>query len=64
MISLLPILEKELLGHMVHVASEISEYSMEYLPLAHNEQRAVPFTSLYLPGAHAEQLPPSGPVKP
>jgi hypothetical protein len=53
-----------MLGHKVQVSSEISESSLEYLPSEHREHTALPLESLYVPGAHAEQLPPSGPVYP
>ena len=58
------IYEKLFCGHMVHVASRISPLSVEYFPLAQLAQDADPLTSLNLPGSHAVQFSPSGPVYP
>ena len=45
--------------------SEHSEApSAENVPAAHWVQGAAPDTSLYVPALQAEQIPPSGPVKP
>ena len=49
-------------GHWLHVDSEISHVSVEYLPSEHSEHGADPFTSLYVPATHAAQAIPSGPV--
>ena len=44
--------------------SEVWPVSGEYFPAAHKLHSAEPLTPLYVPGAHAAQGPPCGPVKP
>ena len=61
-IILLPSSECVLAGQSLHVDSEISPVSVEYLPSAHGEHGDDPFTSLYVPAAHAVHSTPSGPV--
>ena len=51
-------------GQSLHVDSEISPVSVEYLPCEHSEHGAEPFTSLYVPAMHAAHCIPSGPVYP
>ena len=36
----------------------------EYVPITQSEQTAEPVASLYVPGTHDVQMPPSGPVNP
>ena len=44
--------------------SEVWPVSGKYFPAAHTLHSAEPLTPLYVPGAHAAQGPPCGPVKP
>ena len=56
--------ELELLGHARQVAAAVAAVAAEYVPAAQSVQTALPVAILYLPAAHAEQTPPSGPVEP
>ena len=51
---LLPNKESVFGGQPVHVASETSPISVEYLPLAHSVHAWDPSTSLYVPATQAE----------
>ena len=56
----LPAIEKESAGH----CEQVDAAPVEYLPPPQSEQATEPFTSLYVPAAHGEHEPPSGPVYP
>ena len=60
----LPAPENVCTGQSLHVDSELSPMSVEYLPSEHSEHGAEPFTSLYAPAMHAAHAAPSGPVYP
>ena len=61
---LLPSPEYVWCGQVVHVDSEISPVSVEYVPCEHNEHTDEPLTVLYVPATHALHSCPSGPVYP
>ena len=46
----------------IHVVTAVAAVVAEYFPAAQSVHAAEPVTSLYVPAAHAEQTPPSGPV--
>jgi hypothetical protein len=58
----LPESEKEWFGQATQEDSDVCASTVLYLPPAQLVQSAEPFTALYLPAIHAEQLTPSGPV--
>ena len=60
----LPAIDKVSAGHCAQVDASISPVPVEYLPASQSEQATEPFTSLYVPAAHGEHEPPSGPVYP
>jgi hypothetical protein len=51
-------------GHCKQVDEELALVVMEYVPGPQSLHDALPVIALYLPGSHAEQAPPSGPVVP
>jgi hypothetical protein len=54
----------ELAVQLPHVFSAISATPVLYLPREHNVQAIVPLVFLNLPGTHALQFVPLGPVYP
>jgi hypothetical protein len=54
----------EFTGHKEHVLSTAAPVVVEYLPAPHSTHNVAPGTTLYVPAAHAVQLPPFGPVYP
>ena len=56
--------ELELLGHARHVPSAVACVLVEYFPAPQSVHAALPVAVLYLPAAHGEHAPPSGPVNP
>ena len=62
--TLLPSPEYEPVGQFVHVATDISPISIEYVPFEHNKHADEPLTVLYVPATHALHSCPFGPVYP
>ncbi len=59
---LAPGIENEYTGHNVHVSSNISANSVEYLPATQRVHAADPLVSLKVPATQLAQAFPSGPV--
>ena len=51
-------------GQLLHVATDISPISIEYVPFEHNKHTDEPLTVLYVPATHALHSCPFGPVYP
>jgi hypothetical protein len=60
----LPLAELVFIGHVIQVEESIAPGINENFPCVHCKQLTDPFTSLYVPGTHNVQTPPSGPVHP
>ena len=56
--------ELEFAVHVRQVDSSVAPTVDEYFPAAQSVHAALPVPILYLPAAHAEHTPPSGPVYP
>jgi len=56
--------ELELPGHVRQVAAAVAAVTPEYVPAPQDVHPAVPLAILYVPAAHGEHTPPSGPVDP
>jgi hypothetical protein len=56
--------ESELPGHARQVDSAVAAVETEYVPTPQLLQAALPLAILYVPAAHVEHTPPSGPVDP
>ncbi len=56
--------ELEPAGHATQVVDIVAPDVVEYVAAAQSVHVTLPVLILYLPGTHAEQTPPSGPVKP
>lgn len=56
--------ELEFIGQVSQVIDVTAAVTAEYFPAAQLLHAALPLAILYVPAAHAEQVPPSGPVYP
>ena len=54
----------ELAGQVTHAVAAVAPVLVEYVPVPQSVHAALPVASLYLPAAHGEHTPPSGPVEP
>jgi hypothetical protein len=57
-------LENAPAGHGTQTPEEFAAVTPEYAPAGHETHALAPVTVLYLPAAHAVQVPPFGPVYP
>jgi hypothetical protein len=51
-------------AQLVQDVAIVAPVVVKYVPAAQSVQAALPVALLYLPAAHGEQTPPSGPEKP
>ena len=54
----------ELAGQVTHAVAAVAPVLVEYVPVPQSVHAALPVATLYLPAAHGEHTPPSGPVEP
>jgi len=62
--ALVPASEYDPAGHVWQVAAAVAADEAEYVPTPHDVHPTLPVAILYVPAAHGEQTPPSGPVYP